>query len=560
MSHINNFKTLNKNPCYISTTLNIEEVRKAIATEFDWGFLPTAVKDVIKRFSLNTLDIIDMLYKYKYLSPTEIIEIISYATTLPFLYLDLLPKDNVIMHDGYFTVTKSGGSYTDVYMNSNRIISEAQLNIQIAGHIRNVFYLLPTNYYEITTPLELQEDNWDYYILFGRYMFYCTENKASDIHFEIVHINKQVKYRVMCRIGPDREECKLFKFNEVMNREIIRQTVKVRSSNQTALLDLDEGRGVVVSIPDIFSDGNLESRFTAEKVLGGYYCVCRLQETKTVSLTLDELGFDPAIVKLLKETTERPSGLTIITGKIRTGKNTTMASISKDIISRTSNPSLMGLEDPIEILGEYPQVDYRGEISLLKSGIRLAKKLDLDYVTLNEIPNAEVAFGVRDLVNSSIHTMTTWHMNRIWHLPHKLYEYFGESYRDLISQVNIVCNQRLYKRQCHHCLKTIHRDDYVSDTRIHDFFVKYDFTSSLVSQGCDVCRGTGYLNGSIVVLPEVCVFSQELVSELFSANFPYEMEKILFKVMSNSNLSLERQLCKALEDGRLSPRDILSIV
>lgn len=391
-------------------------------------------------------------------------------------------------------------------------------------------------------------------------MFYCIEHNASDLHIGVIHQNKEPKYFVMCRIGPDREECNLFTLNEQSHRALIKDTIKERSSNQQAILDLDAGLGVVVTLADIFNDGNLEVRCTVEKVLGGYYCVCRLQEVKTTALSLDELGFDPLIVKSIRDTIQRPSGLTIITGKIRTGKNTTMASIGLDIVRMANKPSIMSFDDPIEILGEYPQTDYKGEISLLKAGIRLAKKLDLDYVLLNEIPNAEVAFGVRDLVNSSIHTLTTWHMSRVWHLPHKLFEYFGESYRDLISQINIVCNQRLYKRQCPYCQETIHRANHESDKRIHDFFVRYNLTSSLVSRGCEHCNYTGYLKGSVVVLPEILVFSQDLVLKLFKADRPYDMELVLINEMKDSPFSLEYQMKNALSDGRLSPIDVLSIL
>lgn len=554
------FKIQNETPESPKTRLSLDEVTKSLKQEFDWSFLPGAARDIINRNSYGTVAIADFLFKYKYESHESIIEVMSYATALPFTYLETLDGLVHEIHSNFITVKVKGGTASDVYLDASDIISEAQLNVILPGKIADVYYLLPTNYKKLVTSAKDYSDDWDYYALFGRYMWYCIEHKASDIHFEAIHRNKETCYRVMCRIGPDREECRLFDFDVYMNRNLIRDTVKERSSNQTSILDLDKGNGVVVNIPDIFSDGRLEVRFTADKVIGGYYCVCRLQELKTVSLTLEELGFDSRIIKLIRESTERPSGLTVITGKIRTGKNTTMASISNDIISRDTNPSLMGLEDPVEILGEYPQSDYKGEISLLKSGIRLAKKLDLDYVTLNEIPNPEVAFGIRDLVNSSIHTMTTWHMNRVWHLPHKLFEYYGDSYRDLVSQMNLVCNQRLYKKQCPHCQKTVHRDMYVEEPRIHAFFMKYDLISSKVSQGCDKCNNTGYIPGGIVVLPELLIFNQELISNLFKAQYPYEMERVLFAEMLNSEFSLERQMCLALTDGRLSPREVISIV
>ncbi len=559
--YLHDFKKCNSKASFLDT-FHFENVKNVLQINYCWDFLPSAAIDIIKRYSMSTIDILDMLYIYKYVDIAELVDMATYATGLPFSYLKKendLGKKVKSDFDILVFQLKNGVDYI-VYIGIHKLYSEAQIEVSIPGNIVNIFYLLPSNFEEIKNISYMKEYKWDYYILFGRYMFYCIEHKASDLHIGVMHQNKESKYFVMCRIGPDREECKLFDLTEQSHRELIKETIKERSSNQQALLDLDAGLGVVVTLADIFNDGSLEVRCTVEKVLDGYYCVCRLQEVKTTALSLDELGFDPLIVQSIRDTIQRPSGLTIITGKIRTGKNTTMTSIGLDIVRMKNKPSIMSFDDPIEILGEYPQTDYKGEISLLKAGIRLAKKLDLDYVLLNEIPNAEVAFGVRDLVNSSIHTLTTWHMNRIWHLPHKLFEYFGESYRDLISQINIVCNQRLYKRQCPYCQETVHRTYHELDKRIHDFFIHYNLTSSLVSRGCEHCNYTGYLKGTIVVLPEILVFDQDLVLELFKADRPYDMEVILINKMKDSLFSLEHQMCNALLDGRLSPIDILSIL
>lgn len=61
-------------------------------------------------------------------------------------------------------------------------------------------------------------------------------------------------------------------------------------------------------------------------------------------------------------------------------------------------------------------------------------------------------------------------------------------------------------------------------------------------------------------MPEILVFDQDLVLELFKADRPYDMEVILINKMKDSLFSLEHQMCNALLDGRLSPIDILSIL
>ena len=64
----------------------------------------------------------------------------------------------------------------------------------------------------------------------------------------------------------------------------------------------------------------------------------------------------------------------------------------------------------------------------------------------------------------------------------------------------------------------------------------------------------------MVVLPEILVFSQDLVLKLFKVDRPYDMELVLINEMKDSPFSLEYQMKNALLDGRLSPIDVLSIL
>ena len=563
MNFVEAFADLNP-PTQPYESMETEKIRDILSTKFNWSFLHNSAINIIDRNSLDTIDILNLLNVYRFLHPADIVSIAKYITALDIVLLnDLKVPDNLQSfcdkNDVLVTRDKNGVDY-DVYIGLHKIKPEALLQVDLGGKSVNFHYLLPYNYEYLKNPDFMSTFPWDYYALFNRYMLFCIDSGASDIHFDIAHFEKIPAYRAFVRIGPDRHICDLFKITSEMNRNLIKTVVTERSSNKGAAQDLDSNRGVVVTIKDVFGDGRLDVRFEANPVLGGYLCVCRLQEQKTISLTIDELGFDEQSVKLLRDNTERPSGLTVFTGKIRTGKNTTMNAVANEIVQKPQNYSMLSLDDPIEILGKFPQVDYKGDVSALRSYIRLAKKQDLDFLMLNEIPNSEVAFGVRDSVNSSIHVMTTWHQNRIWHLPHKLFEYFGESYRDVLSQINLICNQRLYKKQCPHCLEEVHRNSYTRDIRLHNFFTTHDLYSSLVSKGCSQCGNTGRTRNTLVVLPEILKFDNDLISELFEADRPFQMEKVLFKKIFGSHFSLEIQLKYALLDGRLSPIDILSIV
>src|SRR6202020_2568489 len=68
---------------------------------------------------------------------------------------------------------------------------------------------------------------------------------------------------------------------------------------------------------------------------------------KTNSLVpLENLGFSPHNIKLLKKLLKRPEGIIIVTGPTGSGKNTTLYSILSYINSIDVN--IMTLEDPVE--------------------------------------------------------------------------------------------------------------------------------------------------------------------------------------------------------------------
>jgi type II secretory ATPase GspE/PulE/Tfp pilus assembly ATPase PilB-like protein len=207
----------------------------------------------------------------------------------------------------------------------------------------------------------------------------------------------------------------------------------------------------------------------------------------------------------------------------------------------------------------FPQLDYRDDIVSLINAVRLSKKADVDIVLLNEIPNKEVFFAVRDCVNSSMLVATTLHMNRLWHLPHKLFEYAGDGFRDVLSQIRGVSNQRMYASQCGECLEVVSVDS-LGDQRLIDWLRKHDVSAIRKASGCEKCGGTGVLRTKPVVLTEFLMFSNELVLELFEAEKPYLMERVLYQKLIGTTQCLEFQMLRLVESGRLSVNSIYSIM
>ena len=385
-----------------------------------------------------------------------------------------------------------------------------------------------------------------------RILIEAIEKHATDVHFEVRHTESGVTYPVLFRIDGKLRENSLFELDSDDNKKVIGALIEKKTSANA--LDLLESAGVTASSAGIL-DNDVELRICANKVRDGYHCVIRMQRKTTVSLHINELGFDDTVNTALYYVAEKRSGVTFITGAIRTGKNTTAFAIANEMSEQPIK--IVSYESPIEVLMPFPQVDYHENPQVLLDAIKLSKKQDVNVAFINEIPTNDVAFAVQDLVNSSIHVITTMHMDRVWHLPYKLREYYGDSYKDILSQINVVFNQKMFDKKCPCCKEKILVDS-IEDKRIIDLLKRNDVKFAWSNTGCSKCNYTGTIPGSNQPYVEFVVFTDELVSELLKCTAPYEMESILRKAADT--VSLERFMTAAVANGDLDWRALKSLV
>lgn len=386
----------------------------------------------------------------------------------------------------------------------------------------------------------------NYELLFKALVLDAIHMGATDIHFKTYY--------------EDGEKVSLIEFRH--NNDLIPYTkYQLDTNTQTKLiasmiqgmtgalaLDLITPEGVTTDIQDLFNDGKVDLRVTAEKASAGYYCVCRIQQSKTFNFTIESLGFSPDVQQVLHQLATKKSGLTLITGAMRTGKNTTAFAVANEIIKQPVN--IISYESPIEVRMPFVQIAYNNS-KVLENAIRLAKKQDVNVAYLNEIPDKAVAFAVQDLVNSSVHVMTTMHIDRLYQLPYKLREYYEGDWKNIISQINAVINQKMYTKLCPYCKKQVTSEIY-KDTMFYSFLKERGVTSSSVSSGCPHCNGTGKDPNGLQPYVEYVYFTPALKSELLMYEYPYQMEAALQKEIEKLGVGLEEQLLKAIKLGELS--------
>lgn len=429
-----------------------------------------------------------------------------------------------------------GKSDLRVVMPLFRTVDRISIELELSDYNIEWCYVTPFNFRELCGSTHML----DYEVMFAKLVMDATDLCATDLHVTVRCVNKKPEYVVQGRVGTDLIDIETFSIDGKTHSNMIK-TVVDRLTNKSST-DLETSSGVVATVEDIFQDNSVELRLSISKVYGGFDCVCRIQHLDNTCRTIDELGLKNC-VDVLYDISRKVTGLTLITGAKRTGKNTTALAVVNEIIKYPVK--VKTFENPIEALIPAPQMDYMGDKSMLLGGIRNAKKQDLDISFINEISDSEVAFAVQDLVNSSVHVITTMHIDRLWHLPYKLFELYGNSYKNIIAQMNYVINQKMFKRLDQCCLVEKLVDDIDSDT-VKETLLENNVNVYYENNGCDQCGHTDY-----VVVVEWLRFDDKVRSTLLSCDKPHEMERVIREYLTASGNILENEICEKIKNKQI---------
>ncbi|MBI5134283.1 MAG: type II/IV secretion system protein [Candidatus Taylorbacteria bacterium] len=231
---------------------------------------------------------------------------------------------------------------------------------------------------------------------------YAVEGSASDIHVERL----SDKVRVRFRVDGDLHTSLVL---PVKVHDAVVARIKILSN-----MKLDEKRKP--------QDGRFSARIEGRKVdfrvstFPAYYgekIEMRILDQEKGVRSLDDIGFSPRNLELLRKAMVRPYGLILISGPTGSGKSTTLYAMLKEINDESKN--VLSLEDPVEYNMEgVNQSQVRPEIGYtFASGLRTTLRQDPDIIMVGEIRDKETAqLAIQaaltgHLVLSTIHTNTS---------------------------------------------------------------------------------------------------------------------------------------------------------
>ncbi|MFZ2484369.1 MAG: GspE/PulE family protein, partial [Minisyncoccia bacterium] len=123
----------------------------------------------------------------------------------------------------------------------------------------------------------------------------------------------------------------------------------------------------------------------------GEKVVMRILDQSQGLRSLDDMGFSPNNLKLMRAALERPYGLILITGPTGSGKSTTLYAMLNEVDKDHKN--VLSLEDPVEYSMDgvsqsqiHPEIDYT-----FATGLRTTLRQDPDIIMVGEIRDKETA-------------------------------------------------------------------------------------------------------------------------------------------------------------------------
>ncbi|HEX8324420.1 MAG TPA: ATPase, T2SS/T4P/T4SS family [Tepidisphaeraceae bacterium] len=267
----------------------------------------------------------------------------------------------------------------------------------------------------------------------------AIRDKASDIHIEPDKKGTRIRYRID---GVLRD---LMKPPGGIHGSIVSR-VKVISK-----MDIAEKRLPQEGRVRLIAEGReIDLRVSSMPTLLGEKLVIRILDKANLRVKMEELGFRPDALTVLKRILRQPHGLVLVTGPTGSGKTTTLYS-ALDLL-RSPELNIVTIEDPVEYqLDLVNQIHVHDAIGLsFARALRSILRQDPDVIMVGEIRDEETARVAVQAALTGHLVLATLHTNDAPGAVARLLDMNVEPYL-LSSALNGVVAQRLARTICPTC-------------------------------------------------------------------------------------------------------------
>ena len=313
--------------------------------------------------------------------------------------------------------------------------------------------------------------------------------EASDIHLEPTEKFAILRIRIDGILHTAYSEFSRHIYQSVVTRIKLLSGLKLNVHDQP-----QDGRFTI----DL-KDRDIEIRTSIIPSEYGETTVMRILDPNALKTNLEELGWRPDDLEIIKKELQKPNGLILNTGPTGSGKTTTLYAF----LRRIANPEIkiITIEDPIEYHLEgisQTQVDPDAKYTFA-SGLRSILRQDPDIILVGEIRDKETAEIALNASLTGHLVFSTLHTNDAVGAIPRLID-LGAKPQVLGPALTLVIAQRLVRLLCPNCKKKSELDEKTKQKIIK--FVEglpnranktfYKNFKIYEPKGCNKCGNLGY--------------------------------------------------------------------
>ncbi len=377
---------------------------------------------------------------------------------------------------------------------------------------------------------------------------YAYLTSASDIHIEPTEDNVRVRYRIdgLLRdlLGDEP------RISKNLHHEIISR-IKVMAGLRTDEHAIPQDGRFRIKIEGV---GNVDVRVSIMATYYGENAILRIL-IETRAFTLEDLGFSPKELEIVKKAIEKPYGMILANGPTGSGKTTTLYTILKKL--NQPDVSIITIEDPIEYsLRGLTQIQVNNSVGLsFATGLRSILRQDPNIIMIGEIRDQETASIAVNAALTGHLVLSTLHTNDAATTFPRLID-MGVPPFLVASTLNIAVAQRLVRTLCSKCKEERPLSD-AERNSLHELLPELDgkhFTFHKAN-GCAECNNTGYKGRTAV--QEVMAVTDDLRKLIMDRANASEIKKAAVK--GGMTTMTEDGLDKAV-NGVTSLEEVLRII
>jgi type IV pilus assembly protein PilB len=331
--------------------------------------------------------------------------------------------------------------------------------------------------------------------LLNMVMLMAIRDGASDIHFEPFEHDFQIRVKadgVLQEMVPPPKHLAF----------AITTRIKVMAN-----LDIAERRLPQDGRIELTVGGHpVDLRVSVLPTLFGESVVMRVLDRGVVSLSLDNLGMDPDMLRRFRDMIKRPNGIVLVTGPTGSGKTTTLYSALSEL--NDIEDKVITTEDPVEYdIEGIVQCPIDTEIgNTFAACLRAILRQDPDRILVGEIRDVETAEIAVQAALTGHMVFSTLHTNDAPATVTRLRD-MGVPPFLITATVEAILAQRLVRRICMNC-----KEEIVPGA---DVLAELEITSDEIAgksfyrgKGCEKCHNSGYKGR--LGLYELLVMTDEL--------------------------------------------------